>query len=367
MVPTTDIKAMTERLLAADPSAQRIRQRLGVTASIVLRSPNSADVPKVLRHSAMNLMQIHEPPKDLIAVQLGATDDDLAVLGCRSPSELQAFLGQNPALAESLTTIWNGWYLLWLRTDVRCENVILEGWMWLVKAAIPVYVLGSVVEFVRDGESVRVAFESIKWSQALGQRLQMAQLRQKYGQCFHRASGKKTLNELFWANVLAEVLNVYYDPDRDGFLQPADDGTPARKLDCQDVRRLVADAMQTFAGVWHEGFPLNELRPARIRQLIERMKVAAMARARKEPDELSLYCSTRLRLEPGATVTTEELWADYASSHTLREWSRHQFFQRIANEIKKAFGRTKSHDIKRNGRARKGFRGLALTSKQAAP
>jgi hypothetical protein len=173
------------------------------------------------------------------------------------------------------------------------------------------------------------------------------------------------LSVRFWANWLVEMLAVTYHPELREFRRQVNNITERLSLDA--LTRLVSEFLQRFSGVSSGSFPISEIRLTRVRQLVRLMKVAARV-SPVEPAGLGPYCAARLRPQAAATLTTDEIWLDYASYCKAREWlvySKGRFLRILPAHIRELFGLTKSHDIKRNGRPKRGFRGLAFTTIQS--
>ena len=95
------------------------------------------------------------------------------------------------------------------------------------------------------------------------------------------------------------------------------------------------------------------------------MKVVASVPSQPEPAALKPYCLARLTRGLGATLTTAEIWLDYVNygkDCELTRYTRGQFLRLLPLHIHELFGLTKSHDIRRQGRQKRGFRGLSLSS-----
>jgi hypothetical protein len=133
--------------------------------------------------------------------------------------------------------------------------------------------------------------------------------------------------------------------------------------------RLVSELLQNAANAMPESFPMSELKLPRIRQLIRLMKVVASVPSHLEPAALKPYSLARLTTGLGA-LTTAEIWLDYVSycnERKLTPYTRGQFLRILPAHLRELFGLNKSHDIRRQGRQKRGFRGLGLSSALGPP
>ena len=133
--------------------------------------------------------------------------------------------------------------------------------------------------------------------------------------------------------------------------------------------RLVSELLQNAANAMPESFPMSELKLPRIRQFIRLMKVVASVQSHLGPAALKPYSLARLTPGLGA-LTTAEIWLDYVSycnGRKLTPYTRGQFLLILPAHIHELFGLNKSHDIRRQGRPKRGFRGLGLSSALGPP
>jgi hypothetical protein len=117
----------------------------------------------------------------------------------------------------------------------------------------------------------------------------------------------------------------------------------------------------TSASVKAGAFPIRELRLPRIKQLMEVLKVATAVEPQNVAEGLEIYLAA-LRQDMAATLTTEEVWHDYVTfcrERCLQIYPRFEFLRIAPARIRELFGVAKAHDIQRDGKPRRGFRGIA--------
>ncbi|MGH7973796.1 MAG: hypothetical protein ACREIC_34195, partial [Limisphaerales bacterium] len=84
------------------------------------------------------------------------------------------------------------------------------------------------------------------------------------------SSGRKTLNEAYWAGLVSQSMGLRFDPSRDVFIQ-----------DSKDQQEMVveqASLYRVIEAVLRErqssgGIPAEELRAERIESVLESMKI----------------------------------------------------------------------------------------------
>ncbi len=353
-------------MINGTPAVQALRQRLGPQLPLIVCSADASDIPLNLRPvSDGNLCSISGPCEDIIAVNLGATASDLAVLACRSIKEMEAFRQCNPVVQTGLVTIFNDWHLLWLCSDERPENVIFEDCMWLTRGAIPISSAGQNEAAIQtEGQAVKIAFANVEWPERLSSVFRIARLKRDYGQPFRKRRGRKVLNAPFWANFLVEVLGISYHRKLREFQRKANNRSES--LCDEAMVGLVSEVLLKTAGLSSESFAIDDLKPSRIGQLVKLMKLVPNAQWRFEPEGLETYCLRRLQRQYGVMLTTAEIWLDYGlycQERKLPAYSKGQFFRRLPAHILKLFNLTRSHDIRQkhfSGKARRGFRGVGF-------
>ncbi len=366
--PTEIAAAVKIEMLEGTPALQAIRRRLGSEVPVTILNAYDKCIPAGLRGILVN--DVREPwAREVIAVALGEGSGDLAVVACRWAKDLAWFRQHNPAFQNCLITLWNGWALLWLRSDARPKNLVVrEGWMWLTRGAIPVSWPGQSQALIHtDEEPVQVCFAKLQWPPVLSGAFRVSRLAEKYGPCFRQRRGRKVLNDSFWANWLVETSGICYHPKLREFRTRTDNSTETVGLDL--MIRLVSELLQNAANAMPESFPMSELKLSRIRQLIRLMKVVASVQSHLESAALKPYSLARLTPGLGA-LTTAEIWLDYVSycnGRKLTPYTRGQFLRILPAHLRELFGLNKSHDIRRQGRQKRGFRGLGLSSALGPP
>jgi hypothetical protein len=154
---------------------------------------------------------------------------------------------------------------------------------------------------------VQVRFATLQWPEVLSEAFLFSRLEEKYGSRFRRRRGKTLLRESCWANWLAEISRIAYDPKLREFRTRGHNATET--LSDALMFSFIREMLQKAANSMPE-FPISEIKPCRIRLLIRLLKVVARVPP-VEPAAVKPYCLARLKSELGATLTTKEIWLDY--------------------------------------------------------
>jgi len=356
-------------ILAPGP-VEALRRVFGQSVQLVIGGANESCIPLQLRGASRN-KSLGGPVDHVLAVKLAADSDNLAAVGCNSPEHLAAFQQANPILQASLVTCWKDWTLVWLRTAPRPDNFVSEPWMWLAQGTIPLSWMdedAEAVQIVHEGAPIEIPFSEVQWPEIVFESFRVARLKQSHGPIFNQRKKSKTLNDFFWANWLAERLGLIYNSKLSAFRRFSENGTEVQTLTADAMIQLVHQALQQAASATAGSFPIQELRLPRIKQLIELMRIATAVEPHNVAEALESYVAT-LRQDKAATITTEELWLDYARfcrEHRLQTYPRFEFLKTAPSRIREIFGVAKAHDIQRDDKPRRGFRGIATATKNSS-
>jgi len=306
----------------------------------------------------------------LIGIRLGPEFGNLAVVASRSAEQVSAFRQANPALQKGLVTRWNGWHLVWLKTETRANNLAADDWLWLRQGIIPLNgLLGKQddSQIAADSELPEIPFTEISWPGVLVEGFRVQRLKKEHGPPFRQNGRRRTLNEFFWGYWLSERLGVTYDPKLGVFSRASEPGGKLESLTTAALIHLVHEALQQAAESVGKAFPITELGLSRIRDVIKIIKVATATELCTGAEGLEAYLATRLSPQAGVNVTTEELWTDYTSfcqEGALIAYPQREFLRTVSVRIREKFAIAKAHDIKRDGKPKRGFRALTLQKSQ---
>jgi hypothetical protein len=114
------------------------------------------------------------------------------------------------------------------------------------------------------------------------------QLKRAYGPLFLKRNGRTILNNRFWAGWLCGFLSVFFDDNIGAFRPICAAGMEFPTLSSHDLADNVGTALLLAAKQAPSSFPTYEIRPVRIRQLIETMERMPRAESRWEEHQASL-------------------------------------------------------------------------------
>lgn len=181
-------------------------------------------------------------------------------------------------------------------------------------------------------------------------------------------SGRSEMNLATMSRLLASRLELAWDAPARQFLLPGPDQI-FRPVALERVTLLVTETLQKIAAVHPDLFPMKDLRPARIKKLLDAIKVAAPFHRPDAQVVLRRFVEECLHLKPGGSVTFSELhrvFVAYADKHQSPGCPRSVFSREVARAVFKVFLKTPSNSVRRpvSGTnrltARHGFKGLAF-------
>jgi hypothetical protein len=120
------------------------------------------------------------------------------------------------------------------------------------------------------------------------------------------------------------------------------------KLTIEEVTDLVADLLQRLAAV-HPELPTRELRARRISLLVDVISTS-LARVPGRDERLTEFVRTGLRIMPGKSLTTQEIYNAYrafAAQRRLPAYGRTPFNRILTSQIANVFSVNQSHDLLR--------------------
>lgn len=365
-VPSAMTQPISETLLGPHLAAA-IKSLLGDKIAIEVVKSTDAEIPECLRsqHGAEAASELRRA--GIVGIRCGSASDGLVAVGFLAMQAVERFMADNSSLSACPVTQWNELYLVWVRSDFTPKRNLDAGELiWLVGGIVPLAWLSeeqAVATVIKPGIPQFIAYDQIVWPEAAAGTMRFAFLSSLYGPFFLKTGRKKILNLSLWAPWLSEQLQVRYDAQFSSFRHCEKRGEPGRLLPAGVVTEAVTTALGQAAAHEPAKFPVTEIRPRRVAELIEMMKtMTALRPPMSEAEGLAEFLRTRLVEKAGANVTSEELWQAYQrfcqEAQCLR-YTRHELLEVVPHRIKELYGRTRSHGLKRGG-YRRGYYGLAL-------
>lgn len=281
-------------------------------------------------------------------------------------ARLEAFYALNPALHGTLVTCWNGAAAIWLRATGRIpRGFTADGVRWSIGGIIPVGCPRQAPEtFVSQaGEIKRVEFGQLLWTEQQQAEIERVFVEMEVGPPFRTVTrGRRVLNMAFWAKYFTDMMPITYDPGRDLFAWGDPKVRQPVVLTVDETTREFANLMQAAAPSFGAQFPQGEIRPARIRQLVERIKVLVQQARVSDAVVLDAFLTERLTRTPGKDITSQELRAGYLAYCQGRgraPCSASRFY-RLLRAALHGLGINQRHDVLREGKRVRGYCGLTL-------
>jgi len=364
---------LTGEILAGEECVETIKKLLGpeVMIEVVTSMDRAIPRPLHLSQSTGEAIEIRQP--EVVGVRCAAASNGLVAAGFPSSEALQTFLDANAPIRTCPVTKWHDIMLLWLRTDFSTDqNHEFNEFLWFSRDIVPLCWLEdeSHIDIVRTGKPTTVSFTDIVFPNAAEGLFRYEVLKSLFGPFFVTKKGKKSLNLNLWAAWLSDRLGLRFDPRIREFRLNSAPTAKSEILARSTVRELILGALQDSARLEPQHFPLAEIRPRRVEELVALMEVmTATASAISDVAGLEEFLTKKIVHNPEADITSEELWVAYQAHCQgcgCDRYTRHEFFSLIEGRIRLLFGRTISHSIKR-GTARRGYRQISLTKNHIKP
>jgi len=355
-------------MLTGEEQAQAIRHLLGGAACIEVTAANNPAIPPPLRVASGRTESINGHPPDVVGIRCGPTSQYLVAIGFRSIDALQVFTSANSGLKNCPVTRWENWSILWIRTDFADKKNIEAGDMlWICQGIVPLGWLandtGDIAEVLQQGEPQSIPYANIVWPQGFRGGFRLPYFKFLYGSPIIRNGRRTTLNASLWAGWLADQLEVRFDTRVGAFRQLAiNDGTDGI-LGSATIKEMVAAFLRAAAAQDAKGFPLHEIRPNKIGEIVELMKLTNPVTSLTEEEALQEFFRVAICNQPGANITNEELWEAYSNfckSNRVPAYPKCEFRTLSIARVRETFGKTCVHSILRNGHSKRGYNDLAL-------
>ena len=186
----------------------------------------------------------------------------------------------------------------------------------------------------------------------------------------HLGSGKTELNLATMSRLLARRLRLVWDTTGREFLQLRADQTYVA-VEPENVIRLLAESLERIAALHPDIFPIKELRPARVKKLMDTIQMAVPWKRPDVREALSRFVRENVQLKPGGAVTVTaffEAYLRFARRHALSVYPRQAFSRELARVMLKDLQKTSSHSVidVTKGRNNRGYKGVMLAEELCA-
>lgn len=366
--------------------------QLDTAAEAVLRSlqalfsPVAVVAPVPLKHTGIvadfrpgsdqdtDLADIPKPATDYVfAVNLDVTPDGtrLCAVVFRKWSRLAAFYNANPVLAATLISTWRGAAAIWMRVTGQVpREFTADGVRWNIGGIIPIGCPKQPGEtFISQaGEVKRVEFDQLVWTEQQKAEVERLLLEAEVGPPFCiLARGRRVLNLAFWARYFTDMMPIAYDPDKNSFTWGDAEVREPVLLKTDETVREFTNLLQAAAPSFGAQFPQGEIRPARVRQLVERVKLLVSQPRASDDEVIDNFLASEVVRAPDQGITSFEFrarYVTYCQGRGRTPCSESRFFRALKAKLH-GMGIDQRHDIDRNGRPVRGYGGLTLRQEVA--
>ncbi len=294
---------------------QQIRKLLGPSPTLVVTSALNKSISQPLRDAEVpgDLSSTNQPL--IVGAKCGVEAGNLVVVGFKTKEAVVSFLGSNARLTSAPVTGWNGYFLIWFRTDFLPADQELDSMFWCSTGVIPLAWADEsdkvVAQVVQAGSPPAVRFNELTWPEPESGVFRFQYLRSIYGQPYLATKRKRTLNLSFWSGWLIDRLGLVFDTRLDAFRRLREPDSKSETLGMGAATELVTGALQQSAQADQRNFPVAEIRPRRIQELLRLMQTMAAIRPASEVEGVEGYFSMGIVERHGASITSEALWADW--------------------------------------------------------
>lgn len=362
--------------ITLDPGAEAVLRGLqplfapyGTVTPVHLKTPN---IVMEFRHGGVKDTDLADVPKPALdwafAVDLDVTPDGvrLCAMLFSKWSRLTAFYNANPALHGTLITCWNSGAAIWLRVAGRLpRDFEADGARWCMSGVVPVGCPKQPAEtFISQaGEIKRVEFNKLVWTEQQEAEVERLLLEAEVGPPFRVvARGRRVLNLSFWAKYFTGLMPISFDPDRDVFTWGDGKVREPVLLTTDQTITEFTRLLQAVAPSLGANFPQGEIKLARVRQLVERVKALTLKPRLSDHAALDSFLKDIVHRIPGKDVSVHELFTGYTAychAHKLVSCSEPRFFRLLHGRLKN-LGIDPRHDILRAGKRVRGYTARTL-------
>lgn len=233
-----------------------------------------------------------------------------------------------------------------------------------------------------EGPPVTLEIKSIVWPRQVSRDWAIALASVKYAIAKPGRLGRPKLNDDFLAGVwMNENPGLWFDPGTKTFYQEEEEQPIDGLLEpvcSEEVKRRVHQTLtgiKDLSGTSDKALPVDTS-PRHLSRLVTLLKILAGKPAgagrikavpvapAKEIVAFEAFIKAGLEATPGnVPLTAEEIYhvyVEFCLRRGLQRYSKRQFQSRLGKALRQAFGIGQSHDITRDGRAKRGFRNLRV-------
>lgn len=225
---------------------------------------------------AKRLRQQFLEPSKVISALCGPESKNLCAVYFEDINAANQFLASNPLLQNTLKTTWAGCTIFWLRLADRVpSNLTTSSIYWISAAWVPIlnlYPDGTTSYFRPQARIVTIKCGTIVWPQALLDGFDIRIIEKTFGPPIYRnSSNKYVLNLDSLARMFCCGLHLFYDACIKKLFTRVPGQTVMAEISDDTLLSKISYSLHDHAKNF-PGFPLDELRVARLSKLIEEIK-----------------------------------------------------------------------------------------------
>jgi len=308
-------------------------------------------------------------PGSVLSAACGG-DDGVMALAFSSHKDAETFVNENPAFVGTLATGFCGLVLVWLRATGKVPPSRSLGEVAVFgDGFVPILPFDSSDTFcniVWNGNIPTVDLLSLVCHGRLLDFVIDLNRRRDFGPPYlPKGKRKREINANYWAAAICQELGTrYYLTTGEYFILNAN-GIEKNDLPQETLIKIIGRYLNA-ARQRDPDFPPGELRLPRIKAVIQAIKAEW---GYSDPDECTVFgdfISDSLERRPESTLTSAaiaEACQAYRKNRGLPRCSEKVMGQELNRLINQRLGVRQSNDIIEDGKARRGFHGLAFREK----
>ena len=308
------------------------------------------------------------PEGSALGVECGP-QTGLLVLVFGSEEAGKRFLSTNPDLSQALVIRIQERLAIWLKPENRLppHSLQIEDTFVITESVFPVFTTPQApfqCLVYQSGRPIRVDLGRLTFEGRLREMICGWLIQQRHGVPITTDKrNRRRVNVAYWAAFIKEVLDIRFHLTRGVFLGPVPGRQERIVLEREKVFELISSALEQAHRTFGE-LPAGELAVCRIQQIVRRMQVIGAITDPSAEEIASQFVRTKLRPTPGTTMSANEAAVElheFLASRGLPPWSKRIAHRELKRAIGQLLGVRQSGDVKRAGKAKRGYRGLSLS------
>lgn len=319
-----------------------------------------------------------------LAVVCGPESHNLVALQFASQGLRQMFLNTNPGLEKTLQTSFEGKFFLWLRFRGWSPRDYVHPYFTLLSnTAVMVgeRATPSVYHFDNESPVLTVNFKDVLWHLEIATILadQRGRAHELRLQESNGPGRPKAQDEYILSVFRSHHDNVWFEPGMKVFYTKDERNGRIQPLYVEEVKKLLHQTLVSLKTHHASGTGNNKVMAnmdtglRHLARLTGLLKILAVRRCKMRlaappppPSEelvtFEAFVAMSCKRRQGEAVTLAEAYDAYlqfcVSRDCSAQYSQRQFLARLRDAVNRKFGLVPSHNLIRDGRAKRGYRNL---------